>query len=150
MGCRFQSRYHEAFSLHDCRSDHIEYADNRLTVFFPCGIFFEEYGDDWPNTGPASVEYLTDPMGEVRFYLFTETDGQTIRREYTLEQLIQKVNAGEWELEFAYRYEGYQEVLHICWVWQDREPWSCEAQLFIGTKEAEIFRYDPPAQEKRP
>ena len=59
-------------------------------------------------------------------------------------KFIEKVNSKEWELEFAYRYEGYQEVLHMCWIWQNGEPWTMEAQLFIGTKEPEIFCYDPP------
>lgn len=138
-----KSQDSDAFSLHDCRSSLIEYENNRLTFFFPAGIFCEDYGDDWPNTGAASVEYLVDPKGRVFLYLFMEIDGQTIRKEYSIEELIQAVNSGRWELEFAYRFDGYQEVLYTCWIWENQQPWTYEAQLFIGMKE-EVFRYNPP------
>ena len=144
MSYRYNSTDKAKFSLHDCRTDHIELEDGRLTFFFPSGIFCTDYGDDWPNTGAASLEYNVDSMRGITFYAFRETGGQTVREEYEPEQLIEKVNSKEWELEFAYRYEGYQEVLHMCWIWQNGEPWTMEAQLFIGTKEPEIFCYDPP------
>ena len=50
-------------------------------------------------------------------------------------------------MEFAYRYEGYQEVLHMCRIWQNGEPWTMEAQLFIGAGDPEVFSYDPPEEE---
>ncbi|MDD5935782.1 MAG: hypothetical protein PUC65_09510 [Clostridiales bacterium] len=136
----------EKFSLHDCRTTSAKYEDGQLTLYFPNGIFFEDYSDDWPNTGNAAVEFLVDPMRGVSFYLFEECEGNVIRREYTMEQLIEKINNKEWELEFAYRYDGYQEILYMCWIWCNHEPYSYECQFFIGTKEEVVFRWNPPQQ----
>ena len=71
----------------------------------------------------------------------------------TPEHLIDKINEGEWELEFAYRYDGYEEILvkrqssAKDTIWQKHEPWSCECELWIGTKEKTIFRWNLPSPE---
>ena len=77
-----------------------------------------------------------------------KSENQTIRREYPLEEMINKINSGEWELEFAYRYDGYEEILYKCWIWEDREPWCFECEMWIGTKETTVFRWDTPKNER--
>ena len=84
MSYRYNSTDKDKFSLHDCRSDHIELEDGRLTFFFPSGIFCTDYGDDWPNTSAASLEYNVDSMRGITFYAFRETGGQTVREECQL------------------------------------------------------------------
>ena len=138
----------DRFSLHDCRAKRIRCEDGKLTFCFPDGIWCADYGEDWPNTGKASVSYRIDPMREVTIYLFRMEEGKTIREECTVEELIEKVNSRQWELEFAYCYYGYGEVFHSCWIWQEEEPCSLETQLFIGTKETEVFEYDPPSDKR--
>ena len=83
------------------------------------------YSKDWPNTGKAEVEFRIAPMRDVYLNLFIDSDGQTLRKDFTLEQLVEKMNDHEWELEFAYRYDGYEEVLYKCFF----------ASLYIGVKE---------------
>lgn len=134
------------FSLHDCRATAVELSDNHLIFCFPDGIFFVGYSNDWPNTGKAEVEFVIDPMRGVTVYLFKDMKEQTIREECQLNDLIEKINSGKWELEFAYRYDGYQEVLYKCWIWENDEPWTYECELWIGTKEDTIFRWDSPLQ----
>lgn len=137
----------DRFSLHDCRAKQIRYEDGELTFVFPDGIWCADQGEDWPNTGKACVTYRIDPMREVTVYLFRMEDGKTVREECAVEELTNKVNRGQWELEFAYPYYGYGEVFHSCWIWQEEEPFSSEAYLFIGTKDTEVFEYDPPADK---
>ncbi len=85
---------------------------------------------------------LTDD--DTVFYLFRESKGRTLRETWPIDRLMEKVNSGEWELEFTCRYDGYREVLHACCIWQERKPWSMEAQLFIPAQEPEIFLFDMP------
>ncbi len=134
----------ERFSLHDCRATTAEWKDGQLIFRLPDGFYCVDYGDDWPNTGKAEVEFRVDAMRGASYYQFIETGGQTIRREGTIEELVDRINRGEWELEFAYRYDGYQEVLYRCWIWEDSEPWTYECVLSIGTKENTIYRWDSP------
>ena len=148
MQYEFSSTDKEKFSLHDCRSTSVEWINERLIFRIPDGFFNSDYSDDWPNTGRAEVEFKIDPMRGVCFYIFADSDGQTIRKEYTLEQLVEKINNSEWELEFAYRYDGYEEVLYKCWIWEDHEPWTYEGELWIGTKEDTVFRWNSPEDTK--
>ena len=133
----------EKFSLHDCRAKKIILNENSLTFIIPDGIFFDDYSDDWPNTWEAEVEYVIDEG--VTFYFFDDKDWNEIRKKYTIEQVAEKVNSGEWELEFGYQYNGYHEIFHTGWIWQNHEPWSFECQMFIGTKTDAIFRWNSPA-----
>ena len=146
MNYAFQSSDSGKFSLHDCIANQVIREGDRLTFRFPDGIYWDEYGSDWPNTGPAETEFIIDPMRGVSFFLFEKRGDITVRREYTPEEWVDRINRGEWELEFAYRYDGYEEILYVCWIWENGEPWSYEAQLWIGTKEPPVFRWNPAAE----
>ena len=137
----------DGFSLHDCRSTSVEFVDERLVFRFPDGIFCQDYSNDWPNTGKAEVEFKVDPLRGVSLYLFVDSEGKTVRMDCTVGQLMEKINGHAWELEFGYRYGEYEEILYKCWVWKNREPWTLECELSIGTKEPAVFRWDPPAVE---
>lgn len=145
MQFEYSSTDQDKFSLHDCRPSSAELIDERLTFRFPDGIFCEGYSNDWPNAGKAEVEFTIDTMRNVTIYLFVDSDGQTVREECTLTKLLQKINENEWELEFAYRYNGYQNILYQCWIWEVPGPRCHECELWIGTKEDVVFRWDPPA-----
>lgn len=144
MQYEFLSSDKDKFSLHDCFSTSVELIDKRLIFKLPDGFFFQDYSKDWPNSGKAEVEFTIDPERGVWLNLFVDSEGQTIRKEYTLDQLVEKINSQEWELEFAYRYDGYEEVLYRCWIWIKQAPWSYEAELWIGTKENTVFRWNSP------
>ena len=138
----------DRFSLHDCRATSAEFTreDGRLVFRFPDGIFASDYSDDWPNTGRAEVEFRLDPMRGVTVYLFEDAGDAAVRRECPLCCLIDRINAREWELEFAYRYDGYEEILYKCWLWENDSPHTYECELWIGTKDDVVFRWDAPAK----
>ena len=144
MQYEFSSSDKERFSPHDCISTSVERINERLIFKLPDGFFCRDYSEDWPNTGKAEVEFTIDPMRGVYLNLFVDSGGQTLRKEYTLDQLVEKINHQEWELEFAYRYDGYENILYTCWIWINQAPWSYEGELWIGTKEKTVFRWDSP------
>ena len=85
MQYEFSSTDKGKFSLHDCRSNSVELINGRLIFKLPDGFFNADYSDDWPNTGSAEVEFAIDPMRGVYLNIFADSDGQTIRKEYTLD-----------------------------------------------------------------
>ena len=145
MEYKYTSTDKRQFCLHDCRATSVDLINNRLIFHFPNGIYYDDYSDDWPNTGKAEVEYRIDG---VMFYLFVDKNACEIRERYSAEELAQKINTGAWELEFGYQYDGYQEVLHTGWIWQEQEPWMQECQMFIETSDDAIYRWDLPADDK--
>jgi len=144
MQYRYSSTDKDRFSLHDCLATAAELNGEHLIFTFPDGIFYDEYSNDWPNTGKAEVEFIIDRMRGVTVYEFIDEKGQTFRKEYSLEQLLEKINSAKWELEFAYRYDGYEEILYKCWIWEKSGQGTFECELWIGTKEDVIFRWDSP------
>ena len=145
MNYKFESNNKEHFSLHDCLVTKAKLEDNKLTLYFPEGIFYSEYGDHWPNTSKAAVEYVVDYLDEVYVYVFKKVGKKKVVKEYNVEQLVKKINSNKWKLEFLYRYDGYKEIMHTVFVWLDKKPYSYEGQLFIGTN-SEKFRWNPPLE----
>ena len=142
----YTSTEKDRFSLHDCRATSASLRDDQLVFIFPDGIFFEEYSNDWPNTGKAEVEFTIDLLRGITVYQFIESDKQTIRTELDIKLLIEKINSKEWELEFLYRYDGYQQILYECWIWENIGTQTYECELWIGTKTDAVFRWDAPAE----
>ena len=138
---KYSAENSEQISLHDCCPASAQYINHRLIFNFPDGIFFEEYGEDWPNTGNAEVEF--EIKSGVFLYSFESEGELTIRKRWSVEQLIEKINRQEWLLEFAYRYDGFEEILFTCWISPNNSLACHEGQLFIGTTH-EIYRWNPP------
>ena len=65
------------------------------------------YSKDWPNTGKAEVEFRIAPMRNVYLNLFIDSDGQTLRKDFALEQLV--------ECFFAALYIGVKEIYYRNW-----------------------------------
>ena len=154
--CKFSSEDKEKFSLHDCFAESVEYNDGKLTFYFPDGIFYDDddYDDDWPNTGEAAVTFKANHElhpsmeWEPYLYVFEEKDGLednaiAICKKYSAAQLAEKINSGVLELEFAYRYDGFNGKIFTCWVHSGRLCWMGE--LFIPAG-GEIYRWNPPKE----
>ncbi len=136
MTYKYKSTDQKCFSLHDCRATRAELKENVLILYFPEGIFYRHYDDFWPNTGSGAVKYVIEHLDEVTFYLFEKRLNQRVVREYTIRQLVDKINSKQWQLEFLYRYDGYKEVMYTVEVWFNKKTYSYEGQLFIkNTKE---------------
>ena len=147
MQYAYSSTDKDRISLHDCIASAAELTNERLIFRFPNGFSYEEYLNEWPNTGEAEIEITLESIKSVKVYLFGEAEGKTIREEYTIEQLVEKINNKEWELEFAYRYYGYQEILYTCWIWNKMGSGTYECELWIRTKEDIIFKWNQPKPE---
>ncbi len=141
MNYQFKSTNKDLFSLHDCEATSAKLEDDKLTFYFPKGIFYCEYGDYWPNTAKAALEFEVEYLDEITFYLFKEKSKKRIVKEYTIEEVIEKINKKKWQIEFLYRYDGYNEVMYTVMVWFNKKPYSYEGQIFIRNK-SETYYYD--------
>ena len=144
MQYTYSSTDKDRFSLHDCYATSVELVNDRLVFRLPDGFFCMDYSDEWPNTGKAEIEFILESSDSATLHTFVEAEGKTFRNEYNVTQMMDKINSGEWELEFAYRYDGYQEVLYRCWIWENPGRAAYEGELWIRTKEDMIFRWDSP------
>ncbi|MBQ6654141.1 MAG: DUF4298 domain-containing protein [Erysipelotrichaceae bacterium] len=132
------------FTLHDCRVTSISYEDKCLTFEMPQGIYHDEYGKCWPNTGRAAVQWIITGEDEACLQVFVRESGKTIRYEYDLEDMMEKINSGVWELELGYRYRGLGALIYMGYIWLKEESRHYEVQLMIASRENEILMWNKP------
>lgn len=126
-------------SLHDCRATRVAYEGEYLSFVFKDGFWVGEKNSQNPygkivSTDQAEVEFhILDE--DVTVYVFTEKKNHTIRKEWTIQDLMKKINNGTCQLEFLYQYKGYQSVIYECELWSKQKPYHKECVLMFRTDE---------------
>ena len=126
----------EHVGLHDCRANKISWDENILSFYFPDGIWIWDVGDA-VKTDVAQVDFeiMDKEVDSVDIFLFKKNrSGKVIREEWGLENFINAVNNEIFELEFLYKYQGYQSILYKCCVWFDRAPYHYECEIIMHTE----------------
>lgn len=142
-------------TLHDCRANHAELKDGKLSFFFPDGFWVISTHPDNPTgktvrTGPARVDFvLREPEGDdISIEVFRELKWpHSLRTAWELPKLLAAINEKHWELEFLYQYPGGWDRVIECWFWFRRRPWHKECRLKLDVKEA-IYRWNDLREER--
>lgn len=127
------------FSLHDCITDRVYFQDKELIFDFPDGFWVLP---DHPasdinkvvRTDAAKVTYtLIDDEYDVTIYVFEKSlFGQTIRKEWSIGELADKINSGKCKLEFLYRYnQGNNNAILMCNIRVDKKPYFKDCWIEI-------------------
>lgn len=138
---------YEHISLHDCIANKIEFADNMLELSFGDGFWvladskYNPYGETL-HTDESKLNFI-DFDGEMsvcyifkRHYLFRKRICTT-RKKIKLEMLFEKVNVGEWEIEFNEQYHSYRRKLFFGSVSTKKKIWAFDFQLVIDCENME-------------
>lgn len=131
------------FSLHDCVANRIKFKDGMISFYFPEGIWItKEHADN--DTGNT----VRSDAAKVRFELFYPDDDaevyvykpkgpdKAIRKEWKLKKLIQRVNDGEYQLEFLYQYSNGIGRFIECELKTKEKPYHWECNIKMLVKEA--------------
>lgn len=131
-------------SLHDCHVTNITYENGILTFGFDDGIWIlEGHPSNSLNkivkTDKAYVKLCleTGEAYDVTLYIYEKKFNKTLRKEWDLYKLIEKINEKKYTLEMLYQYKGYNSILIECWMWSDKKPYSRECELKIAATGAE-------------
>jgi len=144
-----QINAYPSVSLHDCRANRLNLNSERLEFTFDIGFTLTPQTElnaqnRCVDTGRAALVFTG---AEAEFYLYREhrlfrRTVVTTRKTLSMNQLADKLNSGEWELEFIHEYFGYNSAFYACCIWQKCKPWSIECQLDIYCKQIEYFWND--------
>lgn len=122
--------------LHDCIAEKAALEGNVLTFFFPEGIWVPEShkanaAGKTVRTDAAKACYHLADDGETAVYVFKEKkNGKTVRKEWPLSKLLDKLNSGELRLEFLCEYRDWHRRLIECWLWDEAHSWrACEIRF---------------------
>lgn len=129
-------------SLHDCRAENMKYNQGVLSFVFSDGFWVleqhpENESKDCVRTDLAQVDFqiIDEEIDGVEIYIFRKSkNGKVIREEWELENFMNAVNCGDFQVEFITRYESYQSILYKCWVWFDKAPYHYECEIILHTE----------------
>lgn len=123
-------------SLHDCRSNHIEFDKNHITFRFPDGFYVRNHSE-WSKTlsGKMTCHIALDDTDGFSAYIFRKNIfGKTLREDRS-KSIIRDINGGKYEFEFVTVYRSYQFVLFKGYLWSDKKPYNTEYEIEIHTDE---------------
>ena len=127
------------FSLHDCITDRVYFADNVLSFDFPDGFWVPPehpagIADKVVRTDASKVTYtLIDDEYDVTIYVFEKSlFGQIVRKEWSIGDLVDKINSGKCKLEFLYRYnQGEHNAVWRCNLRVNKKPYFKDCWIEI-------------------
>ena len=132
----------ETVELHDCRTNHIRFADGVMTFEFPAG-FCVLNGSEPRRTGKAEMQCrILDPdIDGISVFLYKKTPkGNVLRRDWS-DLFLPAVNDGTYEFEFVTTYRSYQRMLFKGYVWFDTKPYHMECEIELHTDRI-FYRWD--------
>lgn len=134
-------------SLHDCKAERA-YFDNGILGFdFSDGFWItpdhpESNLDVLVRTDASKVEYVLERGEEFDVIVFVFEKNafkQTVRKEWSVQKLVDSINSGKVTIEFLYQYtDGYTRIAE-CHLWSRKKPYSRECVLKIDTSKARYY-----------
>lgn len=90
---------------------------------------------------------IEEKIDSAEIFVFRKNrGGKVIREGWEPEDFINAVNAGDFQVEFITRYQGFESILFKCWVWLNESPYHQECEIVLDAKNAMYhwnkLRYD--------
>ena len=130
----------DLFTLHDCRATKVCLQGQNLMFEFPDGFGVlpdhpENSLSDVARTDSARIEYtlVNGDAYYVTVWVFERSRfGKTVRKEWTVEKLADKIDRGIYQLEFLSRFhQGNHDTLFLCDLISDKKPFFRECLIRI-------------------
>ena len=140
--------HHEKhLSLHDCIAERAYFENGKLGFEFDDGFWVspdhhESNLSHIVRTDRSKVEYaLKDGRDyDVTVYVFKKSFfKKVIRIEWSVQELVSKINSGKYKLEFLYQYTDYNSRIIECELKFDKKPYRQECIMKISAPEVNYF-----------
>jgi len=142
--CDHNEKY---LTLHDCIAERAYFENGILGFEFNDGFWISPDHPDSDLTKVVRTDFskaeftLEDGADyDVTIYVFKETfHKRTIRTEWTIQDLINKINSGTCRLEFLYQYIGYHSRIIECELRLDKKPYHMECIMKISASKVSYY-----------
>lgn len=133
--------------LHDCKSERAYFENGILGFEFSDGFWIspehpESKLDVLVRTDPSKVEFklIDGDEYDVTVFVFERNIfKQTVRKEWTVQKLVDSINSGEVTIEFLYQYlDGFSRIAE-CHLWSRKKPYSRECIMKIVAPEVRYY-----------
>ena len=134
-------------TLHDCVAECACFENGKLGFEFNDGFWIspdhpESNLSKMVRTDFAKVEYTLEDGedSDVTVYVFTRSFGKkTVGREWTVRELVDKINSGKCKLEFLYQYLDYNARMVECELHFDKKPYHKGCIMKISAPETRYY-----------
>ena len=144
-------------SLHDCVATGMAIGDREISFTFSDGICIckkhprNTYGKTL-RTDEAQVAFnlpVGTPDDNVACYVYYEKkSGNSLRKKFSVEKLMRRINDKGCPLEFLYAYQGSDCVVYECSLKRKKKPGRRECILLIRTDGAS-YRWNELCPQKK-
>ena len=118
-------------TLHDCVAERAYFENGKLGFEFNDGFWISPNHPESNLSAPVRTDFskaeytLKDGKDyDVTVYIFTRSFGKkTVGSEWTVDELVDKINSGKCKLEFLYQYLDYDARMVECELHFDEEPY---------------------------
>ena len=123
--------------LHDCIAEKAYFQNGILGFEFEDGFWVspehpESDSSTFVKTDFSKAEFVLGRGSEfdITVYVFQRCIfGTTVRKEWKIDKLIDKINSGKCKIEFLYNYEDDGLRIIECYLRFDKRPYFAECQL---------------------
>lgn len=137
----------QCLSLHDCIAERAYLENGKLGFEFEDGFWVSPDHPESPltnlvRTDFSKVEYTLEDGGnyDVTVYVLKRSFGKkTVGTEWTVRELVSKINAGECKLEFLYQYLGYNTRMVECELICHKKPYRRGCIMKISAPEVSYY-----------
>ena len=153
----FTEKSDKYISLHDCRATALALNGNELSFTFADGICLGKkhprntYGKTL-RPGEAQVSFnlpAGKPDENVTCYVFFEKkNGTTLRKQFSVEKLMRKINEKGRPLKFLHVYRSGNTLIYKCALRRNKKPGSRECQLILRTESVSYSWNDLQPEKK--
>ena len=142
--CDHDEKY---LTLHDCIAERAYFENGKLGFEFDDGFWVspdhpESNLSDLVRTDHSKVEYTLEDGEDydVTVYVFKKSfSNKVIRTEWTVQELVYKINTGKCKLEFLYQYIDYNSRIIECELKFDKKPYQQECIMKISAPEVSYY-----------
>ena len=142
--CDHDEKY---LTLHDCVAGRAYFENGKLGFEFDDGFWVSP---DHPESGlselvrtdRSKVEYTLEDGEDydVTVYVFKKSFfKKVIRTEWSVQELVNKINTGKCKLEFLYQYIDYNSRIVECEIKFDKKPYRQECIMKISAPEVGYY-----------
>lgn len=137
----------ELINLHDCKAERAVFGSGVLEFDFGDGFWIspdhsESNLSELVRTDRSKVEFrlIDGDEYDVTVFVFERNIfKQTVRKEWSVQKLVDSINSGEVTIEFLYQYsDGYARIVQ-CHLWSHKKPYSRECILKIDAPEVRYY-----------
>ncbi len=138
---------YEHISLHDCVANGVEFSDGVMSLSLDDGFWMladskYNFCGEKVRTDKSKINFIDFEENLSVFYVFKRhyLFGKrlcTTRKKLELKILFDKINSGEWEIEFNEQYNAFHRVLFFGGVTTKKKIRAFEFQMVIDCEKME-------------